>query len=105
MNERDTRINVIPLAGGKAVEVTLRGQTWLQFLRWTVDGKALYVGSKPSTGGGFFFVDMQGHSSDLLRQQRAPFNRGILGVPSPDGHWLAISGGIQYTNVWMLENF
>jgi Tol biopolymer transport system component len=104
-HERDRRIQVIPLAGGRGVEAVLRGQTWLRSVRWAVDGKGLYVGSNPATGGGLFFVDMEGRSSDVLRQQRPPFNWGISGVPSPDGRYLAISGGIQYSNIWMLEDF
>jgi serine/threonine protein kinase/Tol biopolymer transport system component len=104
-HDRDRRIQVIPLAGGRGVEVVLRGQTLLESVRWAVDGKALYVGSNPATGGGLFFVDMKGRSSDVLRQQRLAFNWGIWSVPSPDGRYLAISGGIQYSNVWLLENF
>ena len=103
--ERDTRIEVIPLAGGKTIEVLLTGQAWLDSIEWSVDGKGFYVGSTPHTGGGLFFVDMEGRRSDVLRQQRHLFEWEIRGVPSPDGRHLAVSGGVQYSNMWMLENF
>jgi Tol biopolymer transport system component len=104
-NERDRRIEVIPLAGGKPIEIILSGQTWLDTIRWTVDGKGLYFGSTPAVGGGLFFVDMGGRSSEVLRQQRHPFSFSIQGVPSPDGRYLAVSGTISVSNIWMLENF
>ncbi len=104
-NERDRRVRVIPLAGGRAFEFTLKGQTWLEAIQWSADGMGIYVGSTPSIGGGLLFVDMQGRSVDVLRQLRHPFYFGIRGVPSPDGRKLAVSGGVIYTNIWMLENF
>ena len=104
-DQRDRRIEVIPLASGKRVEVLLRGQTWPDSIRWTVDGKGLYFGSTPAAGGGLFFVDMEGRSSDVLRQQRHPFSFSIRGVPSPDGRYLAVSGRVMVSNIWLLENF
>ena len=103
-DKRDARVELIPSADDKRAEILLGGQ-WLCSIQWAIDGKGLYVGSHPAEGGGLFFVDMEGRSSDLLRQQRQPFSYWIRGVPSPDGHYLAVSGQIMYTNIWMLENF
>ncbi len=102
---RDGRIELIPLAGGKTTEVLFKGQTWLFGIHWAVDDKGLYIGSNPAAGGGLFYVDMEGLSSDVFRQQKHPFNWQIYAVPSPDGNYLAVSGATQYSNIWKLENF
>ncbi len=96
---------MIPLSGGQAFEFTLKGQTWLNAVQWSADGKGIYVGSTPSAGGGLCYVDMEGHGTDVFRQIRLPFYDGIRGVPSPDGRKIAVSGFVLYSNIWMLENF
>jgi hypothetical protein len=104
-NERDRRVRVIPLAGSRAFGLTLKGQTWLNAVQWSADGKGIYVGSTPALGGGLCYVDMEGHGTDVFRQTRPPFYDGIRGVPSPDGHKIAVSGFVFYNNIWMIESF
>jgi len=53
-------------------------------------------------GSTLLHVDLQGRAQVLWHQDYYP---QTWGAPSPDGRHLAILGGTQDRNVWMLENF
>jgi hypothetical protein len=47
-------------------------------------------------------VDLQGNARVLWDQAGGV---GTYGLPSPDGHHLAMLGWTVNSNMWMLENF
>jgi len=73
---------------------------------WAIDGKGMYVGSLATLGGAadLAYVDLQGNVHSLWK---APSFSSFAtwGIPSRDGRHLAIEGGTQDRNAWMLENF
>jgi Tol biopolymer transport system component len=101
--EREGRIRLIPLAGGEAREVIVKG--WFAFaaVAWAADGKGLFVSvfGNPVT---LLYVDLEGRAQ-ILWQQRRRADFWTWCVPSPDGRYLAIAGRTVDSNVWMLEDF
>jgi len=102
------RIEILPLAGGEAHEVYVKGRSGLWRLHWAADGKGLLVGAGSYVGLGappLLYVDLEGRA-EVLWQQTAGSIWSTYGVPSPDGRHLALLGyGFAENNVWMLENF
>jgi hypothetical protein len=104
---REGRIEILPLAGGEAHEVYVKGRSGLYTLNWAADGKGLLVGVVNATvsGSTLLYVDLEGRAEVLWQQTAAGFF-GTQGVASPDGRHLALlSHGVADYNVWMLENF
>ena len=104
---REGRIEILPLAGGEAHEVYVKGRSGLYTLNWAADGKGLLVGVVNATvsGSTLLYVDLEGRA-EVLWQQTGAGLFGTQGVASPDGRHLALLGyGLADYNVWMLENF
>ena len=70
---------------------------------WAVDGMGVYAGGLAVLGStaDLAYVDLQGHARPLWKTP----SFATWAIPSPDGRHLAIEGGTQDRNVWMLENF
>jgi len=84
-------------------EFTVKGWPNLTGLDWSPDGKGVYVGSVSPQNRALLFVDLQGNAKVLWQYKAAA---GVMwGLPSADGHYLAIPGLVTNANVWMLENF
>ena len=98
---REGRIQVLPLAGGVAREVNVKGWNRLSNLLWAADGKGLFFGTSRYRT---LYVDLGGRA-DILWQQRVPGSADTWAVPSPDGRHLALVGYTADGNVWLLENF
>jgi serine/threonine protein kinase/Tol biopolymer transport system component len=104
-DEHEGRIQILPLAGGEAREVNVKGHYGLYCLSWAKDGKGLYVSRLPTTSGSLLlYVDLEGRA-EVLWGQRLPGGWGTRGFPSPDGRHLALAGYTVDNNVWLLENF
>ena len=91
----------MPLSGGEAREVVIKREILVKSLAWANDGRGFYIGS---SDGALLFVDMDGRA-DILWKRETLWGWGHAGIPSPDGHHLAMSGWTMNSNVWMLENF
>jgi serine/threonine protein kinase/Tol biopolymer transport system component len=100
---REGRIQILPLAGGEAHEIYVKGRNCLWSLNWTADGKGLFVGNGVA-GVTLLYVDLEGRA-DLLWNQPYSVELYTRGVPSPDGRHVAMLGYTVDNNVWMLENF
>jgi Tol biopolymer transport system component len=102
-DEREGRIRLIPVAGGEAREVIVKGWFALGSIAWAADGKSMFVCvvGNPVT---LLYVDLEGRAQ-ILWQQRRRADFWTWCVPSPDGRYLAIAGRTVDSNVWMLENF
>ncbi len=97
------RIQILSLTSHTAQEVTVAG--WSlgdQGLDWTADGKALLVSSPVPGGVALLRMDLRG-TAHLLWEQKGGV--GTWGIPSPDGHHLAMLGNTQNANIWAIENF
>ena len=65
--------------------------------------KGFYCGSVSPQSRTLLYVDLKGNAKVLWQDKAAA--GAMWGVPSPDGHYLAMPGGVTNANVWMLENF
>ena len=101
-NPTEGRIQLIPVAGGKAREVILDGWVGISSVSWAPDGRGLFVCTYRADPT-LLYVDLRGSTQVLRTWWRAVPQRGV--VPSPDGRYLAVEGGTGDRSVWMLENF
>jgi Tol biopolymer transport system component len=104
-DQPEIRIRLLSLTGGPDREIAVKNWSNLGSLEWSPDGKGLYCGSLSSHRATLLYVDLKGnthvlwHSADL---DGGPF---IAGVPSPDGRYLALTGAIRHSTIWMVEGF
>jgi hypothetical protein len=94
-------IRVLSFQDGKTRDLKIEGWTGLNSFDWAVNGKGFFVSSAGRTGSTLLYIDLQGHARPIWHLDYP----GTWGVPSPNGRYLAILGGTQDRNVWMLENF
>ena len=102
-DEHEGRIQILPLAGGEAREVNVKGVDRVSSLSWAPNGKGLFVGSTPRAHRLLFYVDLEGRANILWKRESASWGTG--GIPSPDGRFLALTATTTDSNVWLLENF
>jgi serine/threonine protein kinase len=102
--EAEIKIRLLSLTGGSDREITLKGWPDVSGLDWAPDGKGFYVGSRSPQGSTLLYTDLKGEVQ-VLWQYKGGVGAAIWGVPSPDGHYLAIRGGATNSNVWMLAGF
>ncbi len=99
---REGHIQILPVAGGEVREVNVKGWSGLFRLFWAAEGNGLFVSANPTaTRATLLHADLDGGSQVLWQQRFA----GGTGIPSPDGHHLAMVGLSFDSNVWLLENF
>jgi eukaryotic-like serine/threonine-protein kinase len=99
----DGAVQILSLHGDGKREIRVRGWSNLGEVRWTADGRGLFVTSATLTGGAVLLhVNAQGETQ-ILRQN--PGGNYSPGVPSPDGRHLAFVGTADTKNMWMMENF
>jgi eukaryotic-like serine/threonine-protein kinase len=96
------RIEMISLNGVAPQEIVTKGKKILTSLRWTADGRGLFVASFREKGSDMLHVDLQGNTQ-LLWEHLGGIE--IYGVPSPDGRHLAMRGWNVESNMWLMENF
>ena len=99
--EVDPRICLLSLSGGSDREITVRGWPNILGLDWSADGKGFYCGSISPEGAALLFVDLNG-AARILWRDKGP---GLIGIPSPDGRYLAIGATVHNSNAWVLEGF
>jgi len=100
---REGRIQILPLAGGEVREIKVSGWNGLSRLFWAANGRGL-VSTSGGLGETLLYVDLEGHAQ-VIWQQKMPYYDENWGIPSPDGHHLAVLGYTTEANVWLLENF
>jgi eukaryotic-like serine/threonine-protein kinase len=98
---RPGTLRILSLKDGKTWDVKYKGD-WVPYVFfWAADGKGIFLSNRwTRSGATLMHMDLQGN---LLPLWKTVSN--IWGVPSPDGHRLAIAVGMSNSNVWMLENF
>jgi eukaryotic-like serine/threonine-protein kinase len=102
LKNREGRIQILPLNHRATQEIAVKGWDILSSVVWTTDGKGLFVSSLKAGGSVLLGLDLQGNARILWEQ---PGGMDTYGVPSPDGHHLAMRGLNVESNMWMMENF
>lgn len=96
------QIRFIPLGGGQARTVTVKGYVNLRSLVWAQDSKSVFVGTSGPAGATLLRIDLKGNAQPIWQQ---PELGETWGIPSPDGRHLAMFGQAWDANVWMIDNF
>ena len=90
------------MADGGIHAVPISGWNVSANVTWASDGKGLYVASPTNGGCNLLYVDLNGKSK-VVWSQRGGLS--TIGMPSPDGRQLALTGWSLSSNVWLMENF
>ena len=88
----EIRIRLLSLTGGSDHEITVRGwQNLAGFgLYWAPDQKGFYCSSVSPQVNTLLYVDLKGNARVLWQYKAAVSGGSFFGIPSPDGHFLAI---------------
>lgn len=103
--EAETHIKLLSLTGGSDREIVLKNWPMITGLDWSADGKGLYCGFSSPQGGTLVYVELNGTTHVLWHSSEVGANAFLGAIPSPDGRYVAIWGGVNYKNVWMIEGF
>jgi Tol biopolymer transport system component len=101
--EAEIHIRLLSLSGASDREITVKDWPSIKSLNWSADGKGFYCGSDAPQRRTLLYVDLKGNARVLWQYKGG--GRRIIGVPSPDGRYLAIETAVQNSNVWMVEGF
>jgi hypothetical protein len=71
-------------------------------LYWAIDSQSMFVSALGPGGATLLHVDLNGDAQPIWRQPQTTWG---FGLPSPDGHHLAMSSESSEANVWMIGNF
>jgi len=96
------QIHFVPLGGGQARTLTVKGYVILNSLDWAPDSKSVFVGTWGPSGATLLHIDLNGNAQPVWHQASA---QSTWGIPSPDGHHLTMLGVSADANVWMIDNF
>ena len=96
------QIKFIPLGGGEARSVTVKGYVNLDSLDWAADSKSVFVATWGPGGATVLHIDLSGNAQPVWHQ---PQPSATWGIPSPDGRHLTMYGVSADANVWMIDNF
>jgi len=99
----DSALEILSLHGQLKREMRVKGWSNLSEVRWTSDGKGLFVTSVTPTGGAVLLHVNANGEAQILREN--PGGDYSSGVPSPDGRHLAFVSTADNKNMWMMENF
>jgi serine/threonine protein kinase len=105
--DAEIRIRLLSLVGGSDREITVKGWANLAWLGlyWATEQKGFYCSSVSPQTNTLLDVDLQGNARVLWQYKAAGSGNSFFGIPSPDGHSLAIQAGVANSNLWMLEGF
>jgi len=110
-DDHEGHIQILPLSGAKATEINVKGWNGFWALSWAADGKSLFATtgapSANATEDALLRVDLEGRAQVVWQHERlSAFETWGPGwVPSPSGHYVAVSGYTVESNVWLMENF
>jgi Tol biopolymer transport system component len=76
------KVKILSLLDGGKREISVNGWTALDSVKWTADGKGLFVTSHATRSSTLFAVDLNGKARRLWSERG---DYGLDVVPSPDG--------------------
>ena len=95
-------IRILSLRGQPAQIIQPKALNMGPEYHWSADGRGLYVSSTLQGRTVLLHVDLHGGAHVVWENHG---NNTTWGMPSPDGHHLAILGWTENSNMWMMENF
>jgi serine/threonine protein kinase/Tol biopolymer transport system component len=102
VKRHENQIRLVPMGGGQARTIEIKGYSDLEDLNWAVDSRSMFVSTLEPGGATVLHVDLGGNAQAVWQQSQSAFTWGL---PSPDGRHLAILGSNSEANVWMIDNF
>src|SRR5262249_44591271 len=96
------RIHLLALSSQERTQIPLNSLASAYHLAWAADGKSLLLSNATTRGAALVRVDLRG-THEILWEQKGDLAE--LGLPSPDGRFLAVTSWTTASNVWMLESF
>jgi Tol biopolymer transport system component len=102
LTNSDGPIKLFSRQGRTMGTIRPRGLTRIQFIHWAANGRGIYVTTGEGGGLVLWHVDLRGSRRQIWK------NRGgnwALGLPSPNGRYLAIESSDNSQNMWMMEKF
>jgi hypothetical protein len=102
VEDHEGHVRILPIGGGAAQEIKVKGWGPLRSLDWAADGKSFFTSIYSGQRATLLHSDLQGRAQAVWWTQGAD---NTWGVPSPDGKKLAFLGATTQSNVWMIENF
>ena len=100
--ETESHIVLRSLSGSPRRDITVNGWQHLTSLAWSPDNRGFYCGSASSQGMALLYVDLKGNARVLSLYKWTP---SLVGIPSPDGRYLAIGRSITDSSGWVIKGF
>jgi serine/threonine protein kinase/Tol biopolymer transport system component len=100
--ETESHIVLLALSSGTRRDITVNGWQSLTSLAWSPDNRGFYCGSASSQGMALLYVDLKGNARVLSPYK---WTTSLVGIPSPDGRYLAIGRSITDSSGWVIKGF
>lgn len=100
----DSRLQIkfVSLGGAAPSELSLPAWNHADSMHWAADGRSLFIATRAPEGCTLLQVDLRGTTRVV---SRAPGAFQMWGIPSPDGHHLAVFTAMATSEIWIAENF
>jgi hypothetical protein len=108
LNPAEGRVHVFQLDGKPNEEIAPKNIVLGDALDWAADSKGLFIDNFTPKGTALSYLDLHGNTHIVWQGSIPAGAHGLVtpwGIPSRDGHRLAINGTVPSNNVWLLENF
>jgi len=114
LKRSENKIQIISVSDHASREVFAKGSPNLQAVKWSADGKRLFISALKKDSSALLLLDLDGSShvvgefGGVAQPGSSPFMGGSFApwtVPSPDGRHLAICTWNVSANMWMMEGF
>lgn len=102
LKKHGNQIKLVPLSGGPTRTITINGYSGLTELFWAVDSQSMFVSALAPGGAVLLRVSLSGEAQPIWHRRQSAHT---WGVPSPDGHHLAIMDSNSESNAWIINNF
>ena len=98
----ESPIEIYSLHGQLIRTIPSRSEGKLTWLEWSPDQEGFFVSRRGKRDSELLYLDLHGNATSLRKCTEGDTCHGL---PSRDGHHLAIIDRDQSNNMWMMENF